>query len=40
MNALKDWVHGSRERLTWLDCDSYVRVVFACGYQNWHDDPG
>ncbi|MBA2558636.1 MAG: hypothetical protein H0V07_01885 [Propionibacteriales bacterium] len=40
MNALKDWVHARRDRLTWLDCDRYVWSVFAGAPERWHSDPG
>jgi len=40
MSALNDWVSGSRDRLTWLDCDRYVWSVFAGAPERWHDDPG
>lgn len=40
MNALKDWVHAERDRLTWLDSDRYVWSVFAGACEHWHDDPG
>jgi hypothetical protein len=40
MNALDDWVHAGRERLTWLDTDRYVWSVFAGACEHWYDDPG
>jgi hypothetical protein len=40
MNALDDWVHARRDRLTWLDADRYVWSVFAGACEHWHDDPG
>jgi hypothetical protein len=40
MNALDDWVHARRERLTWLDADRYVWSVFAGACEHWYDDPG
>jgi hypothetical protein len=39
MNALADWVRGTRDTLTWLDTDRYVWSVFAGRPDRWYDDP-